>query len=304
MTFDPKPRIMRQLQAMASPRFDVCLLPDADHLPEGSKPKSRKDCTPGQVVGLIPWLKAHNAAGWGVYIRPAEGLDRALIVVDDVEDWQELTAEHALEPCAVIETSQHNHQLWFDLGPQPMPPAHRTLVSRKLKDMFQGDLAAVGPSRLGRLCTFMNRKTGRADKYGMGPWVILRHSKPGVCSKAAAIRTWAAKNAPVLPGTPANDLAHVQTPKRSPEGKPGAAEAFARALDNARQCERMAADDSVADFAAACTCLRQGYSVADVQAAIVPTASRKHDPQDYARRTVLKAAEEVAKERARQGLVA
>lgn len=300
MTFDPKPRIMRQLQAMASPRFDVCLLPDADHLPE-NKSQWKKDCTPGQVVGLIPWLKAQNAAGWGVYIRPAEGLDRALIVVDDVECWQELTAEHALEPCAVIETSQHNHQLWFDLGPQPMPPAHRTLVSRKLKDMFQGDNAAVGPSRLGRLCTFMNRKPGRADKYGLGPWVILRHSKPGVCSKAAAIRAWAARNAPTLPGTPAHDLAHVQTPKRSPEGKSGAAEAFARALNNARQCERMAADDSVADFAAACSCLRQGYSPADIQAALQATIEaspdrlrKHHNPADYAKRTVRNAAEAVS----------
>lgn len=286
--------IRRQLWAMDCPRFDIAMIHEADG--PGGRVIWQRDLTPAAVMHRKGYYGSQNAQGFGIFVQPAPALNRALVLLDDVEDPEALFAR-GVDPCAVIETSQSNFQAWVDLG-EPIPPEHRAAVAKLLAREFDGDKAAAGNIHLGRLAGFQNHKPHHADATGKGPWVLARHSKPGVCPKAAATRAWAAKYAPTLPGTPAHDLAHVQTPERSPEGKPRAAEAFARALDNARvHCERMATDMSVADFAAACTCLRQGYSVADVQAAIVPTASRKHDPQDYARRTAAAAWQKLESER-------
>ena len=295
--------IRRQLWAMDCPRFDIAMIHEADG--PGGRVIWQRDLKPAEVMHRKGYLASQNAQGIGIFIQPARGTDRALVLIDDIEDTDALAAR-GVDPCAVIETSQSNFQAWVDLG-EPMPPTQRHAVAHLLVREFDGDLGAVGALHLGRLAGFRNHKPHHADATGKGPWVLARHSKPGVCSKAAAIRAWAARNAPVLPGTPDSDLAPVQTSKSSPEGNSGAAEAFARALDNARDhCERMAADDSLADFAATCSCLRQGYAPGDIQAALQASIEaspdrlhKHHNPADYARRTVRKATEEVAKERAR-----
>lgn len=289
--------VRRQLRAMNCPRVDVALIYEAEG--PGGRIIWQRDLTPAAVMHRKAYYASQNAQGFGVFVQPAPALNRALILLDDVEDHGALFAR-GVDPCAVVETSQANFQAWLDLG-EPMPPEHRAAVAKLLAREFDGDKAAAGNIHLGRLAGFQNRKPGHADGCGKGPWVYARHSQPGACPKAGAIRAWAARNArtPLYSaGTPDSDLAPTQTPQRSPEGKPGAAEAFARAVENARQhCERMAADPSLADYGAACALYRQGYTVADVQAAIEPTASRKRDPADYARRTAAAAWHRLERER-------
>lgn len=287
--------IRRQLWAMDCPRFDIAMIHEADG--PGGRVIWQRDLTPAAVMHRKGYYASQNAQGFGIFVQPAPALNRALVLLDDVEDIEALFAR-GVDPCAVIETSQSNFQAWVDLG-EPIPPEHRAAVAKLLAREFDGDKAAAGKIHLGRLAGFQNRKPCHADRCNKGPWVLARHSKPGVCPKAAATRAWAARNAPFLAGTPASDLAPVQTPERSPEGKRGAGEAFAKAITNARQhCERMRADDSLADFGAAIALLRQGYAVADVAAAIEPTAERKGKyAHDYARRTAAAAWHRLESER-------
>lgn len=295
--------VTRFLWGMNCELYDVQLRHETEDKPVIPRP----DQTPAQVMRLVPWLKGMNAQGYGIFIAPARSRPRRHVLIDDLESVDELTAQ-GCDPCCVVETSDANFQAWVDLGRAMNNHALKAIAS-DFASRFDGDDRAASSWHLGRCPGFMNRKAHHADKYGKGPWIRQRKSRPGPCPRAEVIRAEAlryARNAPEIAETPDSDLAHVQTSKRSPEGKSGAAEAFARALDNARQCERMAADDSVADFAAACSCLRQGYAPGDIQAALQasieasPDRLRKHhNPADYARRTVRKAAEQVALERAR-----
>ena len=283
--------VRRQLRAMGCDLLDVALIHEAEG--PGGRIIWQRGLTPAAVMHRKGYYAALNAQGFGVFVQPARGTDRALVLVDDLEDPDELTARD-VTPCCVLETSQASFQCWIDLGPEPMPSEQRTAVARLLAREFDGDPGAAGHLHLGRLAGFQNRKPKHADATGRGPWVLARCSKPGACQRAVAIREWAARNARTAlfrAETPDGDLAHTQTPKRAPEGKPGAAEAYAAALArySAHAATRGHVDLSKADFAACCTCLRQGFAPADIRTALELTAVRKRDPADYARRTVAEA---------------
>src|SRR5271156_1587039 len=93
--------VHNMLAALHSPAYDIGVLSDRGMLPGMSNLSAAK------VLSRIPLLKAHNAKGAHIYIRPAG--EHRFTVLDDLsrESVDRLSAD-GYEPCAVVETSPGN----------------------------------------------------------------------------------------------------------------------------------------------------------------------------------------------------
>jgi hypothetical protein len=131
--------------------------------------------TSDELPTYVNWLKAQNANGRSVHLRPAEALHiHDAVLVDDLDDAAiRRMREDGLQPAAVIETSPGNRQVWLRLG-VPLSAGDRAKVARWLAVRYGGDLGSTGRDHLGRCCGFTNRKPARVDERGNCPWVKLK----------------------------------------------------------------------------------------------------------------------------------
>ena len=105
--------VARQLKAMDCAKYRIGAFDR-----ENKTMTLRRFLEPGEVMGMVPWLKHQNASGKDIYITQADGQDRALLLVDDLA-WQRVEAMAGLgvAPACVVETSPGNFQAWVSLGP-------------------------------------------------------------------------------------------------------------------------------------------------------------------------------------------
>jgi hypothetical protein len=124
------------------------------------------------VLSRLPLLKAHNARGAHIYIRPA-GEHRFTVLDDLNSDSVARLAGDGLEPCAVVETSPGNFQAWLkhdDLYPTPLS----TFIAQALAKRYGADPSAADWRRFGRLPGFTNCKPKYRKDNGLFPYVLLR----------------------------------------------------------------------------------------------------------------------------------
>ena len=113
-------------------------------------------CPRSEVLARIPLLKAHNARGAHIYIRPAA--EHRYTVLDDLSaETVERLSKDGYEPCAVIETSHGNFQAWLKHR-EIYPAALSTFVAQTLARRYGADPSAADWRRFGRLPGFTNRE--------------------------------------------------------------------------------------------------------------------------------------------------
>ena len=242
----------------------------------------------------VAWLKAENARGVDVYARPE---DRRYILVDDVTPatLDRMRAD-GFEPAAVLETSRGNFAAWLCIAgadaPEPTPQ-EATAAAKGIAARYGADPAAADHAHVSRLPGFTNRKPSRQID-GRSPFVLLREATGTVARAGAAlmgqVRAWIAQKA----RTAAVKAAPVSPPSPTRRGDPVAAyQALAK-----RQAEAMGdnPDWSRVDFRAAQDMVLQGWSRADVAAAIEASSPGVIDRkggsvEGYAARTAAAAAE-------------
>jgi hypothetical protein len=98
------------LSALPASRYDLRAIPaDAGcALPQLWQPGAQG------LLRLVPTLRARNAEGFHIYVRP---LDTAYLLVDDLDpDGLDALRAAGHLPAAVVMTSPHNHQVWLRLG--------------------------------------------------------------------------------------------------------------------------------------------------------------------------------------------
>jgi hypothetical protein len=136
------------------------MLPGLSNLPEGS------------VLSRLPLLKAHNARGEHIYIRPAG--EHRFTVLDDLNaNSVARLASDGLGPCAVVETSVGNFQAWLKHdGVYPTPLS--TFIAQTLARRYGADPSAADWRRFGRLPGFTNCKPKYRKSNGLYPYVLLR----------------------------------------------------------------------------------------------------------------------------------
>ena len=177
--------VQRMLAALDAPAYDLGILSDRGMLPGLSNLSSEG------VLARLPLLKAHNARGAHIYVRPAG--EHRFTVLDDLsaDGVDRLTAD-GYEPCAVAETSLGNFQAW--LKHDDVYPAHlSTFIAQNLAKRYQADPSAADWRRFGRLPGFTNCKPKYRRDNGLYPYVLLRSATGVQYRQAAYLRLEMAK---------------------------------------------------------------------------------------------------------------
>jgi hypothetical protein len=160
--------VERMLAALDAPAYDLGILSERGMLPGLS------NLTFAGVLCRIPLLKAHNARGAHIYIRPSG--EHRFTVLDDLDSVSVARlAGDGLEPCAVIETSLGNFQSWLkhdDVYPAPMS----TFIAQTLAKRYGADPSAADWRRFGRLPGFTNCKPKYRRSNGLYPYVLVRNA--------------------------------------------------------------------------------------------------------------------------------
>ncbi len=169
--------VERMLTALDAPTYDLGILSERGMLP------GLANLTNAGIFSRLLLLKAHNARGAHIYVRPA-GEHRFTVLDDLNSDSVARLAGDGLEPCAVIETSLGNFQAWLkhdDVYPAPLS----TFIAQNLAKRYQADPSAADWRRFGRLPGFTNCKPKYRSDNGLYPYVLLR-SATGVQYRRAA----------------------------------------------------------------------------------------------------------------------
>ena len=172
--------VERMLVALDAPAYDLGVLSERGMLP------GLANLDTSGVMARIPLLKAHNARGAHIYIRPAG--EHRYTVLDDLssESVARLTGD-GYEPCAVVETSTGNFQAWLKHA-ETYSSALSTLAAQTLARRYGADPNAADWRRFGRLPGFTNCKPKYRKEKGLFPYVLLRSCPGTVFSNASRLR--------------------------------------------------------------------------------------------------------------------
>ena len=288
--------IRRQLAAMPHDLYLVRLI---HHATRRAFPGERL-WTAAQLTSpaTIRFLRLRNREGCDVYLHPyAEGQNAGYILLDlDAADPAvlETMRRDGLEPCVVLETSPGHLQAWLHLSRRPLEPALATAVARRIAHTYRGDPASADWRHLGRLAGFTNQKPERHTRGGP-PWVKLLHARAGLASHAEHLLE-ATAWIPLPPrpatierdGTAPDDAVAPLTPAQ-------AIQIYQHYLRRWHITERFPQPDwSIADLWVARELFSRGAFPVQVRTVLQlgsPGFPRRHgDPQDYLRRTLLRAA--------------
>lgn len=314
--------VRRQLWAMATERYDICIvrfLEDGGHLRQ-----SLGLVRPSEIDKLLPKLVRQNARDENVLVRPDLALDRALVLIDDIEEMDvETLCDIGLEPCCVVETSPKNLQAWIDFGQEPMPVLERKILARWITGYVEADRGSADGQHYGRLAGFTNRKEKHFGKGRNGgfPYVLCRYADPHVCSKAQGARSWAHGQAQAELAKAEEQAAMAATQYSNRYNVASAGQASAPTVtqsgidltgiwnnradasqvfqwycedwkkhpDHARRKDgsKDGSDDlSIRDYAVASRMLKEGFNRAEIVRVLTADAVRKRNPIAYAERTV------------------
>ena len=169
--------VQKMLAALDAPAYDIGILSDRGMLPGLSNLSAEG------VISRLSLLKAHNARGAHIYIRPA-GEHRFTVLDDLNQNGVDRFAGDGYEPCAVVETSLGNFQAWLKHdGVYPAPLS--TFIAQALAKRYSADPSAADWRRFGRLPGFTNCKPKYRKSNGLYPYILLR-SATGVQYRQAA----------------------------------------------------------------------------------------------------------------------
>ena len=168
----------RQLAAMRAEVFELVLL---DFGP--ARAGSMRTLTYARILASFSWLRAQNAQGLNINIRPKSS---HLTLIDDLSERHVAEMWNTgYEPCVVVETSPGNHQAWIDHG-RELEGREATEAAKLLAARFEGDRGAAGKRHSGRLAGFTNRKQKHQLTTGLFPFVHLRHAEARTFSQSQA----------------------------------------------------------------------------------------------------------------------
>jgi hypothetical protein len=163
--------VSRQVHAMRSDHFEIGVLSI-----EGERSAVIRLWTPEEIAERLPWLKAQNAKGLNINIRP---VGNHLTLLDDITlEKIESMKQDGFEPCCIVRTSPGNYQAWLDHGYE-LTQDDATHAAQYLAKRFGSDFAAAGRRHFGRLAGFTNRKRKHLQPNGYFPFVRLEFAQQG-----------------------------------------------------------------------------------------------------------------------------
>jgi len=273
--------IEKHLAAIRSPLYEIGVFFPATESQPDSKMLLRA-WDEAAVFKSVPWLRAKNAEGAAIYVRP-QG-EHAYSLVDDLnaEAVARMRAEQ-FTPAVVVETSPANFQAWVNHG-QMLDKRTSTAVARALAQRFGGDPGAADWRHFGRLAGFTNRKPAYLQPNGSYPFVTVAEHLPGVYPQAAHF----------LQTVDVALIRSIVVPNRqqSSDGGP------LRSIEDFRADPKYSGDGNRIDLAFAVHSLAHGASVDSVRAALQSRdlAKKGSDARQsaYIDRTISKASQHLS----------
>lgn len=238
----------------------------------------------------IGWLKARNAAGAAIYIRPHN--EHRLNLVDDLKP-AALTQmkRDGFQPLLVIETSPNNLQAWLDHG-RILTKDLSTAAARALAERFGGDLGSADWRHFGRLAGLTNRKEKYRRPNDLFPFVRLIEANPGrIYDRAASFLSdiERARENELIARARSAEQSKVMR-ERGPQGPN-------KTIQDFHQDHRYSGDLSRADLAYCVYAFGHGLPETAIRAALLSRDLSKKGSEarieDYIRRTMVKAAETI-----------
>lgn len=156
--------VRQHLAAIRSPLYEIGVF-----FPANEKADSKmllRTWDEATVLKSIPWLRAKNAEGAAIYVRP-KGEHQYSLVDDLTADAVKRMHSEGFTPAIVVETSPANFQAWLNHG-EVLDKRTSTAAARALAERFGGDPGAADWRHFGRLAGFTNRKPrylGVCDLY-------------------------------------------------------------------------------------------------------------------------------------------
>jgi len=169
--------VRRQLAAMGCDRYAIGVRDPARGM-------LTRTGSADEIVAGIGWLKAMNAQGSDIYVRPTGS--SGVILVDDLRagTLKELTRD-GLTPTVVTETSAGNYQAWVRVSDGPLLPEIATEAAREVTARYGGDPNSADWRQYGRLAGFTNQQPEHTRADGQQPDVRLREARSGDAPAAA-----------------------------------------------------------------------------------------------------------------------
>jgi len=284
----------RQLAAMPCDYYQIRLIHGSTRKSfPGDRVWSAVQLTRGAMVAF---LRLRNREGYDILFHPFAGPRNAGYILVDLDRAANQTIEtmraNGHEPCVVLRTSPGHLQAWIRVSPTPLDPTIATSVAAHLATLYGADRASADWRHCRRLAGFTNQKPARRQPDGYAPWAILLFAQPRLATQVA----------PLLEATPH----HLPTrPSPLPAAMPGsltpagASNVYARWLHRLQIPQHFSPPDwSIADLWIAERLLRCRIPVEQIQAVLrlgSPGFPRAHsDPEDYLRRTLARAAQQLA----------
>jgi hypothetical protein len=175
--------IEKHLAAIRSPLYEVgVFFPAGEVRPE---PKMLlRTWDEAALRKSVPWLRAKNAEGAAIYVRPSG--EHRYSLVDDLKmaSIERMKAD-GFTPTIVVETSSRNFQAWLNHD-EVLDKRTSTAAARALAERFGGDPGAADWRHFGRLAGFTNRKPQYRQASGLYPFVQIADYDPGVVYRDAA----------------------------------------------------------------------------------------------------------------------
>lgn len=179
--------VHRQVEAMGSATFEIgVLIPGKDTgATRGDAVMLLRTWDTETIYRSIPWLRAKNAAGAAIYIRPHG--EHQLSLVDDLTVVAvRQMKERGFEPTLAVETSPGNFQAWLNHG-TILDKRTSTAAAKAVAEKFGGDPGAADWRHFGRLAGFVNRKRQYQKPDGLFPFVRIVEQHRGLVYSQADI---------------------------------------------------------------------------------------------------------------------
>ena len=161
--------VRQHLAAIQSPLYEVgVFFPATDKTDSKMLLRTWDEAT---VLKSIPWLRAKNAEGAAIYVRPKDEHQYSLVDDLSAEAVKQMRTE-GFTPAVGVETSQANFQAWLSHG-EVLDKRTSTAAARSLAARFGGDPGAADWRHFGRLAGFTNRKPRNLGLGGLYPFVRL-----------------------------------------------------------------------------------------------------------------------------------
>lgn len=179
--------VRRQIESMGGTLFEIGVL-----IPGKDNGETKRDAVmllrtwdTETIRCSIPWLRAKNAGGAAIYVRP-HGEHHLSLVDDLTADAVQKMKNNGFEPSLVVETSPGNFQAWLNHGIM-LDKRTSTAAARALAEKFGGDPGAADWRHFGRLAGFVNRKPQYQKSDGLFPFVLIAEQHAGaVYSRAGS----------------------------------------------------------------------------------------------------------------------